>query len=122
MAVEFLKVNEIRKKWGKEVVIVNNDSYCGKILCINKGKKFSMHFHMLKDETWYVAKGALLFRWIDTSDARIMERILLEGMVVRLSPGDPHQLVAQEDSEIYEVSTTHFDQDSYRVGPGDSQT
>jgi len=41
---------------------------------------------------------------------------------VRLSPGDPHQLVAQEDSEIYEVSTTHFDQDSYRVGPGDSQT
>lgn len=122
MAVEFLKVNEIRKKWGKEVVIVNNDSYCGKILCINKGKKFSMHFHMLKDETWYVAKGSLLFRWIDTSDARIMERILLEGMVVRLSPGDPHQLVAQEDSEIYEVSTTHFDQDSYRVGPGDSQT
>ena len=32
----------------------------------------------------------------------------------------PHQLIALEDtSEIFEVSTQHFDEDSYRIRVGD---
>jgi hypothetical protein len=33
----------------------------------------------------------------------------------------PHQLKAIDESEIFEVSTQHFDDDSYRIDKGDSQ-
>jgi hypothetical protein len=37
-------------------------------------------------------------------------------------PGQPHQMLAiEEGSCIFEVSTQHFDSDSYRVMPGSSQ-
>ena len=54
----------VKKGWGKEIWFVNNDEYCGKILCFDKGKKFSMHYHVEKKETWYIAKGKFLFSWI----------------------------------------------------------
>jgi len=47
----------IPKGWGREIIIENNEMYCGKILEFKKGCKFSMHFHMEKDETWWVEKG-----------------------------------------------------------------
>jgi len=31
--------------------------------------QFSMHFHMIKEETWYIKSGEYQFNWIDTSDA-----------------------------------------------------
>ena len=44
-----------------------------------------------------------------------------------LGPGDNfhvyvglrHQMVAIEDTELYEFSTQHFDEDSYRIIKGD---
>jgi mannose-6-phosphate isomerase-like protein (cupin superfamily) len=121
MKLNISKCENVAKKWGKEIVIVNNDSYCGKILCIEAGKKFSMHFHMDKDETWYVARGVLMLSYIDTSNAQRHHMDLKIGDVVRVHPGIPHQLQAVEYSEIYEVSTPHRDDDSYRVEKGDSQ-
>ena len=38
----------VKKGWGYENIIVNNDEYCGKILHFYKDKKFSMHYHLLK--------------------------------------------------------------------------
>jgi mannose-6-phosphate isomerase-like protein (cupin superfamily) len=110
----------IPKGWGKEVVITNNSLYCGKILEFKSGLKFSMHYHMIKDETWYVNKGEFRYLWIDTETAEIHEQILKVGDTVRQLPGQPHQLVALTDGEIFEVSTTHYDNDSYRVFKGDS--
>jgi hypothetical protein len=68
-----------------------------------------------------VNKGKFIYRWIDTDSADIHENILNEGDVVRQKPGLPHQLESMEDGEIFEVSTTHSDHDSYRVFKGDSQ-
>ncbi len=42
---------KIIKGWGYEIWITNNEKYCGKLLCFEEGKKFSMHYHMIKDET-----------------------------------------------------------------------
>jgi len=109
------------KGWGHEIIFANNEKYCGKLLNFNAGKKFSMHYHLLKDETWYVAKGKLKLIWIDPNNANISSVVLEVGDVVRNLPGHPHQLEAIEDSTIFEVSTQHFDHDSYRVMPGDSQ-
>jgi mannose-6-phosphate isomerase-like protein (cupin superfamily) len=112
----------IPKGWGSELIIENNDKYCGKILKFKGGCKFSMHYHMEKDETWYVNSGEFLYRWIDTENAEVHEQALVQGDVVRQLPGQPHQIEALTDGEIFEVSTTHRDSDSYRVWPGDSQT
>jgi quercetin dioxygenase-like cupin family protein len=111
----------VPKGWGKEVIIENNELYCGKLLCFNKGAKFSMHYHMIKDETWYVDKGEFLYRWIDTETADVIEQKLVVGDTVRQRPGQPHQLEALTDGVIFEVSTTHSDSDSYRVWKCDSQ-
>lgn len=111
----------VPKRWGRELVFANNAMYCGKVLEFKKGSKFSMHFHRNKHETWYVASGALLLKWIDTETADQHTRALSAGDVVEVQPCQPHQLVALEDASVFEVSTTHRDSDSYRVLPGDSQ-
>ena len=115
------KCCEIPKGWGKEMIITNNQLYCGKILMFKKGCKFSMHYHLIKDETWFIAEGEFLYRWIDTETADIYEEELKPGDVVRQLPGQPHQLMAHTDGSIIEVSTEHFNDDSYRVSKGDSQ-
>ena len=112
---------KIPKGWGHEIIIENNEKYCGKVLVFKAGCKFSMHYHMIKDETWYVNRGEFIYRWIDTKTADIHDQILTVGDVVRQRPGQPHQIIAITDGEIFEVSTQHFDEDSYRVMKGDNQ-
>lgn len=119
-AVECEECN-IPKGWGHEIIFENNELYCGKLLNFKKGCKFSMHYHMIKDETWFVNEGNFIYRWIDTETAEVNEKILIHGDTVRQYPGQPHQLEALTDGVIFEVSTEHFDSDSYRVWKGDSQ-
>ncbi len=111
----------VPKGWGNELIIENNEMYCGKLLRFKSNCRFSMHYHMNKDETWYVQKGKFVYRWIDTENADMNESILRKGDVVRQRPGQPHQLMALTDGLIFEVSTHHEDSDSYRVMKGDSQ-
>ena len=119
-AIECKECN-VPKGWVKEIIFVNNNLYCGKLLCFDKGAKFSMHYHLIKDETWYVKEGDFIYRWIDTKTAEVNEQILKEGDTVRQLPGQPHQLEALTDGVVFEVSTEHFDEDSYRVWKGSSQ-
>jgi mannose-6-phosphate isomerase-like protein (cupin superfamily) len=113
-----IKSEVVIKGWGKEIVFVNNGEYCGKILSFEKGKKFSMHYHLLKKETWYVSKGRFIFIWIETSNGTKHSEYLEVGDVVTNERGEPHQLIALEDADIFEVSTQHFDTDSYRIWKG----
>lgn len=109
----------IPKGWGNELIIVNNEKYCGKILSFKRGCKFSMHYHIIKQETWYVNVGSFIFYWIDTETAQKNTIELFKGNVVTIPIGMPHQLIALTDGEIFEISTQHFDSDSYRVSKGD---
>lgn len=112
---------KVDKAWGYELWIHNEQDYCGKILHFNKSSKFSMHYHLIKDETWYVAKGKLILCSIDPDSAEEYILHLNVGDVVEVKKGIPHQLLAIEESDIFEISTQHFDEDSYRVGKGDNQ-
>ena len=107
----------VDKKWGYELWIHNDTDYCGKLLVFTKsGNKFSMHYHMIKDETWYVQKGAFQFDWIDTENGERCYTQIQEGDVIEIKKGLPHQLTAlTEEATIFEVSTHHFDEDSYRI-------
>ena len=110
---------KIPKGWGHELIIHNCEKYCGKILVFKPGCKFSMHYHLIKQETWYVNKGEFKFTWIDTEKGITNVQILKLGEVVTIPIGLPHQLEALSEGEIFEISTEHFDSDSYRIYKGD---
>jgi len=114
-----LPVETVQKGWGKEIVFVNNPEYCGKILCFETGKKFSMHYHVQKKETWYVAKGKFLLHYIVPATGTLQSEYLNVGDVITNERGEPHQVQALEPSELFEVSTQHCDEDSYRIAKGD---
>jgi len=111
----------VEKGWGSELIFATNDLYCGKLLNFNKDSRFSMHFHAIKDETWYVLNGRFEVRYIDTQNAKIHSCILNSGDTWHNAPLKPHQLICLEEGTIIEVSTPDSVEDNYRVQPGDSQ-
>ena len=116
-----LKTSRVEKGWGYELILVNNEEYCGKILHFNAGSKFSMHSHLQKRETFYCSFGELEVEGINTEDATRYFFALKAGEVLDIPRGAFHQITAKQESEVVEVSTTHWDEDSFRVCPGNSQ-
>ena len=112
----------VDKGWGAEEIFADSKLYCGKLLIMRSGKKMSMHFHMLKHETWRVLSGEFSFMSINVKDASVVCEPLHGGDVVIIPPGMPHQLVCHEAGIVLEVSTVDDPDDNYRVLPGDSQT
>lgn len=119
--MELITGVKVSKKWGEELILHNDVDYCGKILRFNSGASFSMHFHIKKTETWYISKGTFQLNYIDIKNADNFCMKLEPGMIIEIKPGHPHQLIALSDGEIFEVSSQHFDEDSYRIEKGDSQ-
>ena len=117
----FSRLEAHPKKWGDELWITNNEKYCGKILRFNEGSSFSMHYHVLKEETWCVTKGRLKLEYYDLEKADKLDKILEKVYVVHLNPCVPHKLTAVVESSVFEVSTQHFNDDSYRIEKGASQ-
>lgn len=111
----------VQKGWGNEYIFASTDKYCGKLLHFNTGKKFSMHFHSEKDETWYVLSGKFLVEYIDTKDATVHTKQLTIGESWHNLPLLPHRLTCLEAGTIIEVSSPDSVEDNYRVIPGDSQ-
>lgn len=109
----------VEKGWGSEDWLWNG-SYCGKLLFFWAGKRCSYHYHAIKDEVLYVQYGSILMKYADHDDLDRANEILLgPGMAFHVSPGLRHQMIAQEESLIFEVSTHHEDSDSIRVVKGD---
>ena len=121
--MNFNKTPEMKyvpKGWGHELWIVNKSEYCGKLLFFNKGKRCSWHYHKLKDEVFYLQSGKLLVKYGLEDDIEKAEELVLNpGENFYIYPGLRHQMVALEESELFEFSTQHFDDDSYRIKKGD---
>jgi quercetin dioxygenase-like cupin family protein len=115
-----LEINFVPKGWGFEKWIVNTEEYCGKLLYFVKGKKCSWHYHKLKDETFYIQSGKILLRYSDGDEMAYADDIILtKGDKFHIYRGLRHQMLALEDTELFEFSTQHFDEDSYRIIKGD---
>jgi mannose-6-phosphate isomerase len=114
-------LQEVQKGWGKEIWLANNNKYCGKILKFNAGSKFSMHYHVDKEETFYILDGHLKLKYFDLSNAEEKIQDLYSGDVVDIPQFNPHKIEAIKESTIIEISTHHEDSDSYRIEKGDSQ-
>ena len=110
----------VPKGWGFEKWLVNNDKYCGKLLYFVKGKKCSWHYHKIKDEVFFIQSGKILLRYGRDKDiAKCKEMVLERGDTFHVSVGLIHQMEALEDTELFEFSTTHMDEDSHRIIKGD---
>ena len=113
-------VNFVPKGWGFEKWIVNNEEYCGKLLYFVKGKRCSWHHHKLKDEVFYIQSGKVIVKYSDQDELETAEeRVLERGDSFHVYRGLRHQVVALEDTELFEFSTQHFDTDSIRIVKGD---
>ena len=113
-------VKVVPKGWGYEKWIVNCEEYCGKLLFIAKNKKCSCHYHLKKDEVFYVQSGMVkvFYGWDDNFDLASIS-VLTPGDKFHVPRGLRHQMMALKDTELFEFSTEHFDNDSYRITPGD---
>ena len=115
-----IDIKHVPKGWGYEKWIINKPEYCGKLLYFEKGKQCSWHYHKVKDEVFYLQSGKLLVRHGDDEDInKAKETILEPGDAFYVYTGLRHQMYAIEDSELFEFSTQHFDEDSYRITKGD---
>lgn len=110
----------VDKGWGFERWIVNNSKYCGKILFFEKSKKCSWHYHKIKDEVFYIQTGKILVRFSEDDALESSNSVILEkGDSFHVKPGLRHQMLALEETEMFEFSTEHFEEDSIRIQKGD---
>ncbi|MBU1082717.1 MAG: cupin domain-containing protein [Spirochaetes bacterium] len=111
------KLVVVPKSWGYEKWIVNNDDYCGKILYFAAGHSCSFHYHIHKHETFYLQSGKMvIYLGYDTKRPIVDKQfMLLPGQVMTIKPTLVHRMTAIEDSELFEFSTHHEDDDSYRL-------
>lgn len=114
------QIKFVSKGWGFEKWIVNTKDYCGKLLYFAKGGKCSWHYHKLKDETFYIQSGKIILYHSEGDDIENAEKkVLRRGDTFHVPVGLRHRMYALEDTELFEFSTQHFDEDSYRLKKGD---
>ena len=115
-----MNIKHVDKGWGHEKWIVNKPEYCGKLLFLKQGKRCSWHHHKLKDEVFYIQSGKIMLYYSECDDiTKAKQQILSPGDAFHVYIGLRHQMVALEDSEVFEFSTQHFDSDSHRIIKGD---
>ena len=113
------------KGWGHEVWMANCELYCGKQLVVYRNLKCSVHYHKLKNETFFLADGLIRMAvWEAPFELGYPTEcntfLMHPGDRLVLPPNTPHQFTGVDPkSTIIEISTQHFEEDSYRIQRGD---
>jgi len=104
----------VHKPWGSEVILVNNELYCGKILTIYQDKRLSLQYHKKKQETIYILSGKIRLEYDDNGKMYVED--LDCGEVRTIKPMVTHRMTALTNSaEVIEISTPHSDDDTVRL-------
>lgn len=118
--MSFSPIKLVPKGWGWEKWIVNTPQYCGKLLYFVKDFRCSWHYHKVKRETFYIQSGLIIVRHSFEDDVSYADEVILgPGDKFEVPPGLRHQMIALRDTELFEFSTQHFDEDSIRILKGD---
>lgn len=118
------EIMRVEKPWGYELIWAKTNQYVGKILHINKGHKLSLQHHNEKEETIMVFKGKIEFHYENTPG--VLDTIILnQGQAHHIKPKHKHRMIALEETDIFEVSTTQLNdvvrfEDAYGRIPGNS--
>jgi mannose-6-phosphate isomerase len=101
-------MKRVDKPWGHELIWAVTDRYVGKVLHIKKGEKLSLQYHAKKDETVMVWTGRMRFEHFNEGQApRHID--MGPGEAFHVTPGLRHRMIALEDTDVFEVSTTELD-------------
>ena len=83
---------------------------------IKKGFFRGSHFHRQKEEVFYVVRGRIRARFVDTETDERGEFVLEEGDKIRIEPLCGHILHGLEDSMVVEYSPQFYDiEDNFRI-------
>lgn len=110
-------MKRVEKPWGHEVIWAVTDRYVGKVLHIKAGHKLSLQYHQKKDETVMVWAGRMKFEhFAEGQEPQFKE--MGPGDAFHVTPLLRHRMIAIEDTDVFEVSTTELDdvvrlEDSY---------
>jgi mannose-6-phosphate isomerase-like protein (cupin superfamily) len=114
------KYPPVRKVWGVEYWLENNEKYCAKILHLYAGYECSLHYHTIKDETFIVVSGNVGLETYPNGVEHLpfVINLLETGDKFRIEPKTPHRFWSAEQTEnavILEISTSHSDSDVVRI-------
>ena len=100
----------VRKVWGRELWLVNNEQYCAKYLYLDPGFACSLHRHPIKNETFVVLRGSCQLEFADS------RRPMGVYDSQRIAAGTWHRFSnpGNQLCIILEVSTHHDDLDVER--------
>ena len=103
----------VKKAWGCETWLVNEEEYCAKILEIIPGYQCSLHRHEIKKETFIVQAGVVRLEQRGVR-GEVIDEMLVEGDSRTIMPKTPHRFSSHNGATILEVSTHHSDSDVVR--------
>ena len=98
----------VPKPWGHELLWAKTERYVGKILHIKKGHQLSLQYHNRKDETVMVLSGKMEFVHYQEGEPP-RSTVLLPRQPFHITPRLRHRMIALEDCDVVEVSTTELD-------------
>jgi N-acetylneuraminate synthase len=94
-------------EWGATIVSCVNRSYCKKLVIQTPGQRHPSHYHKRKEETFQVLHGILEVE----IDGR--RRTLYPGDTLLVQQGVWHSFWSDKGVIFEEISTTHFNDDSF---------
>ena len=95
------------RKVGAVLINIINRSYCKKIIVQLPGQAHPQHYHKLKEETFQVLNGVLNV----IIEGR--KRVLLPGDTCLIQPGMWHSFWTETGCIFEEISTRHYNDDSF---------
>lgn len=97
----------VEKPWGHELIWAETERYVGKILHVKAGERLSLQYHVHKDETVMVLSGRMQLEHYKEGEAPSLLE-LGPRQPFHIEPGTRHRMIALEDTDIVEVSTTEL--------------
>lgn len=95
------------REFGAVIIDVINREYCKKLICQLPRQKHPYHFHKRKEETFQILYGDLE---VEKDGEPIM---LTEGDLFLVEPNHWHKFSTMKGVIFEEISTTHYNDDSF---------
>lgn len=92
---------------GAVILDVINREYCKKIIVVFPNQKHPEHYHRIKEETFMILYGSM----------KLNDKEYKKGDVVVVERNEIHGFESVEGCVFEEISTTHYQGDSYYLDP-----
>lgn len=98
-------------EYGCTIINFINREYCKKLIILIPGQKHPEQYHQKKEETFHVLHGDVLIN-LDGE-----EKQTRAGDIVTIERGKKHIFSSKNGAVIEEISSTHFNDDSFYIDP-----